>query len=210
VSGAVSAGLVLRWLRDRARPIEEKGSDLLVGRRTDVHRTMDPVGWFVPVHLAGRNCDVIARAPVPVLDLECVTAENHRDPMVGIPVPRHGFAWGELEPSNERHAALVENLLGHRREPGRRLTAGMSRGEAAGSMPWFGDRVAQPHGRRPDATLNATGTLMPPSTKQACTSRSNAARMRACTALGCRRMPIDVLTVPRRIPFQSSSGLARQ
>ena len=121
MSGAVSAGLVLRWLRDRARPIEEKGSDLLVGRRTDVHRTMDPVGWFVPVHLAGRNCDVIARAPVPVLDLECVTAENHRDPMVGIPVPRHGFAWGELEPSNERHAALVENLLGHRREPGRRL-----------------------------------------------------------------------------------------
>src|SRR5262249_55399514 len=71
-------------------------------------------------------------------------------------------------------------------------------------------RYAQPSGLRPDAILNATGTLMPTSTAWISTNRSNAALMRSCTALGCRRMPIDVRTVPPRMPFQSSSGLARR
>jgi hypothetical protein len=78
---------------------------------------MNPVGRLIPVNLARREPDVIAGALVPIFDGQRVAAEDYGNSMEGIPVPRRDFPWREAQPSDERHAMLVERLVVHRRHP---------------------------------------------------------------------------------------------
>src|SRR5262249_26470436 len=74
-------------LRYRISTIEEEDRYLLVSLPAHVHRTVYPVGWCIPVCLAGSNLNPLSPYPIPVLNRQSLPADYDAHALVGVNVP---------------------------------------------------------------------------------------------------------------------------
>jgi hypothetical protein len=93
--------------------VQEEDGDLLVGLPTDIHTTMDAVGWFIPIDLTGTKGEPLRGAAVTVLDREGITTEENRDAVIGVAMPGSALARSQVLAADERRVPFVKNVFSH-------------------------------------------------------------------------------------------------
>ena len=91
--------------------VEKEYGDLLVRYLAYVHTAMNAIGGLIPVNLPRRELQAMCRSPVTILDREGIARKHHGHAMEGIAMPARGLAGRELQPSNDRGTASVDDLL---------------------------------------------------------------------------------------------------
>jgi hypothetical protein len=75
-------------LRYSVWTVEQEDSDLLIRLASDVHCTMNSLGWIFPLDLTRRDFDALALPSITVLNREEIAAQDHRNAVKWIAMPR--------------------------------------------------------------------------------------------------------------------------
>jgi hypothetical protein len=91
----------------RVRTIQKEGYDLLEHLLPHIHRTVDSVAWLRPIHLAYRDLARPGFSAIAELDVEQISAQHHRHPMIRIAMPRGRLAWIETLSPDQVISSMV-------------------------------------------------------------------------------------------------------
>src|SRR5438034_1894084 len=86
------------WLGDIIRLHEKKYVDPLVWHAADVHGSVRPVTWLVPVDLPRPDFDVLLRTLITKFNSQNVAVQHNGHAMEWISMPPRGFALREQQP----------------------------------------------------------------------------------------------------------------
>jgi hypothetical protein len=90
--------------------IEEKRDHFFENFFADVYRAMDPIAWLNPINLADCDLPRHGRSAIAKFDLQQVSAQNHSYAMIGVVMPRRGFAGREPLAADEVISPMMEHL----------------------------------------------------------------------------------------------------
>src|SRR5262249_29673487 len=102
-------------LRVGIRIIEEEDRNLLVWFPADVKAAVHAVGRLIPVRLARSHWESLPWRAVAVLDRQGITAQNNRDSVVRVPMPRRPPTRSQALAPDENGAPSPQNFLGRGR-----------------------------------------------------------------------------------------------
>src|SRR5262249_20734092 len=98
-------------LRVGVRIIEEEDRNLLVWFPADVKASVHAVGRLIPVGLARSNWESLPWPALAVLDRQGITAQNDRDSVVGVAMPRRPPTRSQALAPDENGAPSAKNFL---------------------------------------------------------------------------------------------------
>jgi len=107
---AALLGVVLR-LCHRIRTIKEESYDLFEDFLADIHGAVNAIGRFHPIHSANSNFPRLSLSAVAELDVEEIAAQDHRQTMKGIAMPRRRFPRRQPLSPNQVISAMMQHLL---------------------------------------------------------------------------------------------------
>jgi|HubBroStandDraft_1064217.scaffolds.fasta_scaffold67701_2 hypothetical protein len=90
---------------------EKVDRDFLEYLLPGIDGAVDTIRRFDPIHLAGRQLGVNARASIAKFDRQGVPTEHNRNPVPWVAVPRRSLAGRKAHPSNQRLSVPMQDFL---------------------------------------------------------------------------------------------------
>jgi hypothetical protein len=107
--------LIFLRLRLGVGTIQKERHDLLENLLANIHGSMDAIAGLNPIHFPYRDLPRQSFSAVAELDLQQISAQNYRYPVIGIVVPGCGFARRQPLPPDKTISAVMQySLLAHR------------------------------------------------------------------------------------------------